>query len=320
MVRLLGANRSFGDAGDLRCVRVPPSDQQPALSLLLTGSVQDGEVQVEQFIAFARQQHVSLEHLWAAYEGDKLIASALLVPSAGRTAMVFISPLHRHAWVAATTRLVGQLCTAQDPQKVALLQVLLDPGQERERQAVLGAGFRELTELAYMERPAHLTAAITPTNKLDLGAGIEIRHWSETNRKIFADAILASYEQTLDCPGLLGLRQIDDIIAGHMATGQFDPACWLALSHGEEPVGVMLLNAIPQRQALELVYLGLAPKWRGKGLGKKLVRHALDIAPRHGCNVVLLAVDQTNTPALKLYRSLGFVSTARKLAIIRTWK
>ena len=36
---------------------------------------------------------------------------------------------------------------------------------------------------------------------------------ADDGRDRFAAAILASYRQTLDCPGLLGLRDIDDIIA-----------------------------------------------------------------------------------------------------------
>jgi len=137
---------------------------------------------------------------------------------------------------------------------------------------------------------------------------------AEQNRQLFADAIGVSYEQTMDCPGLVGLRTMDDIIAGHQATGVFDPDIWFAISSGDEPVGVMLLNAVPQRSALELVYLGIGPKWRGKGLARVLLKHAITVANRRLLPHFTLAVDQTNAPALKLYRSLQFVETGRKHA------
>jgi ribosomal protein S18 acetylase RimI-like enzyme len=177
----------------------------------------------------------------------------------------------------------------------------------------VAAGFQRLAHLVYMQRP--ITPQFFPP--LSLEPGLELSTWSPSRRQLFHDAIAASYEDTLDCPGLLGLRDVDDVIAGHMATGEFQPALWLALHQGRRPVGVLLLNLVLQRQNMELVYLGLAKPWRGKGLGRRLVQHALVLAQEHHVGHLVLAVDELNSAALRLYRSMGFSATVRKLALVK---
>ena len=120
----------------------------------------------------------------------------------------------------------------------------------------------------------------------------------------------------MDCPGLVGLRHINDIIAGHMATGTFKPQFWFALHQESKPMAIMLLNLVPRQNAIELVYLGVCPHWRGQGIGRKLLLHGIGLARRYGISKMILAVDRDNKPALRLYESLEFASTARKLAMI----
>jgi ribosomal protein S18 acetylase RimI-like enzyme len=134
---------------------------------------------------------------------------------------------------------------------------------------------------------------------------------------LFARAILASYEQTMDCPGLLGLREVDDIIAGHMATGRFDPSLWYAFYQGDVPVGVMLLGILPPHRSGELIYLGIAPAYRGKGLARPILEHGLGELSARDTTRLLLAVDEANQPAIRLYRHLKFRTSARKAALIR---
>jgi ribosomal-protein-alanine N-acetyltransferase len=50
----------------------------------------------------------------------------------------------------------------------------------------------------------------------------------------------------------------------------------------------------------------VAPRARGRGLGKRLLALVLDIAARRGARLALLEVRQGNWAALHLYRSLGF--------------
>ena len=295
----------------VRLGRVGPEGRRCALAVLLTGRDQPNDPAVEQFLNFTRSQGLLLDELWEARSGPTLVASVLIVPSAGLTAMMFVSPVSP-ATAAVMPHLVRAASCGQDPRRIHLIQCLLDPHQRRQRQALQDAGFDHLATLVYMQRDADL-----PPGPLDLTeSGITCRQWSATHRDRFARAILASYEGTLDCPGLLGLRSIDEVIEGHQATGRFDPQDWFVFYHGDDPVGVMLLSEVVQRAAYELVYLGLAPAFRGRGLARRILRFGLGVVHQRGASGVLLAVDEQNKPALRLYRNLEFKSTGRKSAMI----
>ena len=340
MAGLLGLTRSSEQGEPWLLEPAGAGRRDVTLSVLLTGQAHSATGQVQQFLTFAESQNVSLSGLWGAYRGDEPVAAALLIDGPGRTAMIFVAPISRRSPTGAMAALLKRLCDSIDPKRTRLLQALLDPGQQRERDALLAAGFNELASLHYLEHA--ITRSVTHRASTSIGAGagssassgagasiiessleldpawgLKAVRWSERDKPLFARAIQASYEATLDCPGLLGLRQMDDIIAGHMGSGQHIPELWLTLFHSDEPAAVMLLNLVPSRQAMELVYLGIAKPWRGRGLGGRLVRHALEQARRHEAKSMLLAVDEINTPAMALYRKHGFVATGRKLAMIR---
>jgi mycothiol synthase len=328
MAGLLGLSRSAERDEGWRLEPAGEARRDATLSVLLTGQAHGAQGQVQQFLIFAQSQSVSLAGLWGAYRGDDPVAAALLIDGPGRTAMIFVAPISRRSPSGAMPALLQRLCESIDPKKTRLLQALLEPGQQREREALIAAGFNELASLHYLEhslthvgaqRVSSIGSGAEPSSSLELDPawGLKALRWSERDKPMFARAIQASYEATLDCPGLLGLRQMDDIIAGHMGSGQFDAELWLTLWHGEEPAAVMLLNLVPSRQAMELVYLGISKPWRGRGLGGRLVRHALEQARRHDARSMLLAVDAINTPAMALYRRHGFVATGKKLAMIR---
>lgn len=300
----------------LRLERVPPARQREALAVLLTGHAAGGDTAVDQFLRFAQEQALDLSELWAAIDPhDRLRAAMLLVPSAGRTAMAFTSPVAGRDQLALHARLADTACLAQDGRRIRLVQSLLDPHQVNERRALERADFQPLATLIYMQRAAE-PASRRPTPP-DLGEGFEVTHGHDSARPLFASVIAASYEGTLDCPGLLGLREIDDVIDGHRGTGRFHPDLWFAWRRDGEPVGVMLLSEVPQRRALELVYLGIAQPWRGHGLARRALHLAFDLASQRGATNIVLAVDERNTPALNLYRALAFRPTGRKTAMIR---
>jgi ribosomal protein S18 acetylase RimI-like enzyme len=52
--------------------------------------------------------------------------------------------------------------------------------------------------------------------------------------------------------------------------------------------------------------MGLLPKYRGQGIGRKLVQRALDAALAFGITRIELTVRETNINAIALYRNLGF--------------
>lgn len=114
------------------------------------------------------------------------------------------------------------------------------------------------------------------------------------------------------------MRTTADVLASHKAAGEFDPALWWVLELDGKPEGCCLMSPSPSQRALELVYLGLSPRVRGLGLGKRLL--ALGIAhagATHRAWAVHCAVDQRNEPARKLYERFGFEETGRREALVR---
>ncbi len=55
-----------------------------------------------------------------------------------------------------------------------------------------------------------------------------------------------------------------------------------------------------------ILTLAVRPGWRRRGIGKALVEAVLEELSRGGCRVVMLEVRASNTPARRLYESMGF--------------
>lgn len=306
--------------------RPGPAEHRAALAVLLTGRPAPTDPAVDHFQNFARQQGLSLDGLWAGYADQAPACAALIIPGIGRTAVLFSSPIPASQRIKLSCDLVSTAIADLDSREVCLIQSLLDPAQHREEQALVQAGFQRLASLVYMRRSCHtgLDAAASgqaagDSIQLD-GRPLSVLPWRDDLHDAFGRAIEASYQATLDCPGLVGVRRIEDIIAGHRAVGRFDPALWSAFYWDGQPAGVLLLNPLVDRRELELVYLGLAPAFRGKGLARRLMQRALFTARARGDGGIHLAVDQANAPAMKLYQHLGFRATSRKLAMIYVLK
>ena len=80
----------------------------------------------------------------------------------------------------------------------------------------------------------------------------------------------------------------------------------------------VLINRSTKQGQAELVYIGIGPDVRGRRWGRTLLQHGIRLAVEARVGTLSLAVDIANSPALKLYDSLGFVPTGRRRAVIRS--
>jgi ribosomal protein S18 acetylase RimI-like enzyme len=272
----------------------------------------------EGFLAYARSVGLDITRqtvVLVSVDGAEpiIVTQCLWVPSAGRTAMLFVPSQSEYPTTAtATTAAVVAAMEDARGAGVMMIQAMLEPADGAGKTVFAAAGLTQLATLTYMERKP--TAQVVP---MELPPGFALEAYSAATHPLFAEAILASYEQTLDCPGLSGMRDVEDIIVGHKAVGPFDPELWSVLLRYGKPVGCLLLGEIPARRALELVYLGLAVAARGQGLGRILMQRVLMVASRRQFEVATLAVDAANIPATRLYRRCGFTSVAQRVAMVR---
>jgi mycothiol synthase len=304
----------------LRGLRVLVGGPESSPGVPARGRASDIETRLDGFLAYARtikldidRQVLSLDTAPVSTSQGRITGMCLWVPAPGRTAMLFGPGQSEFPESSAAT--AAAVAAALDDAKAAgvvLVQAMLEPADAAGKTVFAQAGLVQLATLTYMERkPPFQPPAF------ELPAGITLEAYSAATHGLFRRAIAESYQETLDCPALSGLREVDDVIAGHKAVGPFDPQLWSVVVREEQPLGCLLLAEIPARRGLELVYLGLSPGSRGQGLGRILMQRVLGIASRRHFDIATLAVDAANTPAARLYRRCGYVSVAQRVAMVK---
>ena len=122
------------------------------------------------------------------------------------------------------------------------------------------------------------------------------------------------------------------IIPGRMVTAELEPVTvesrrpWLA-SHNPQTrpvwvlvdettkavVGWMSFDTFNVRAAYGgtvMIAIYLAESYRGRGLGRALLAHALAVAPQHDVHTILGYIFGHNAPSLQLFAKMGFAQWA----------
>jgi len=270
--------------------------------------------QVADLLANVHRRTVSIDLLLGAYRRGELITACLAAESPGAAALVFVpSNLESDAKYRATVATLKSLQTLTWKQSIVLLEVLVAPGRGALADVLKEAGFRYLTRLRYLMRD--VTRKVQP---LKAAHDLKWVEYAPERESLFQQAVEETYVQSQDCPELTGLRRTAEVLAGHRATGIFDPALWWVAVRGEKPVGVLLLNRIPPWPVLEVVYMGVAHAARGTGVADALLQRAVDAGVRIGADMLSLAVDQRNIPACRMYARWDFVEKGPRDAWIVT--
>jgi ribosomal protein S18 acetylase RimI-like enzyme len=296
-------------------IRVDAKRRIEAIERLVADGGRSSRAAAERFIAFSTSNRIDIDAMWARIDdAGRIIAALLAVPNPGRTAIMFATPISSTDGVPGQAAMIDRACRDLATMNIDLAQVLIEPSEEAQRQAYLAGGFSFLAPLSYLERPLSSVGRV-PQPKWP--EGVTVDRYDPAQRGELLAALEASYEQTLDCPGLRGLRRVDDILTGHEGTGVFDPALWSILRANGAARGMLLLNPAPASHTIELVYIGLALDARGRGLGRQLLRHGLHLVGKRQERAMTLAVDDRNEPAMALYRGEGFRRVMRRCALIR---
>jgi ribosomal protein S18 acetylase RimI-like enzyme len=312
----------FGDDGPNgpdglgRIIQVPPHRRDEAVARLVWQPGGDRD-HGRRFLDYAQSHRIPLERLWARLDPlDRMQAVVLAVPSPGRTAILFASHPLAKDQVRSLGGVIDATCRSVAKEGVDVAQVLLDPSEQLEQNAFSSGGFMTLATLSYLERPVRPPRGYTAPPP-QWPPGIKVVRYQPSLDSELLSVLDASYEETMDCPGLRGLRRTIDILDGHRHSGAFDPSLWTLLMINGDYVGALLLNPAMDASAIELVYLGLAKSARGLGLGRQLLRYGLRLIEARKEKNITLAVDEANLPAVSLYRAEGFRQAMRRVAMIR---
>jgi GNAT superfamily N-acetyltransferase len=299
-----------------------------AATRLVSQSTNDIEGAARRLVASAPAHGIDLSLIWATMDQRRRVRQACLaVPGAGRTAMLFVSePEPAGDGLGALEERVAVLDAAcahlgKEPSKrVHIGQALPDPTEPWFVAALEAAAFTMVGHLSYLRRPAGPVPKAR--KKFEFAEGITLTRVSDLAKSkidaMLVEAMDRSYLDTLDCPELCGLRETKDILASHKDTGKLDTSTWWLVCKEGQPHGCGLFSAVPDAASCELVYLGLSPEIRGKGLGKHLLTLGIEeLRRKHASWPMTLAVDQRNEPALHLYRAFGFKSFGDRIAFVR---
>ena len=240
---------------------------------------------------------------------DALFGVTWIQPQDGRVANLLTPIVTEPGGATHADRIAHELLEAAVRIAVAggarLVQALLEIDARTVADQLQRAGFRRIAELQYLVSSPEVFPTAPPA------VDLQFEPWSAAANDRLESVVERSYIGTRDCPQLNGVRLTAEVLAGYRSVGPFDPQRWLLVRHSSQDVGCLLLTEHPQK-IWELAYMGLTPAARGHGWGLKLTRHGQWLARQAGASRFVLAVDATNTPALRIYTAAGLVCWDRR--------
>jgi peptide alpha-N-acetyltransferase len=130
----------------------------------------------------------------------------------------------------------------------------------------------------------------------------------------------APYKDETEMSDIMSLVQIDfsepyNIYTYRYFIHNWPQLCFLAREKGrDEIVGAIVCKLDQHKKLIRRGYIAMLAvhkRMRKCGIGKELVRRAIEAMDCQGCDEVVLETEITNLPALRLYERLGFVRDER---------
>ncbi len=224
-------------------------------------------------------------------DGGRLLATLLFFPTGGRGAALEAPHVRKELDRAEFVR----KALPHLAPRFAWVQAAL----EKEEPAFSAGGLPVAASLLSLDRVAGPEdERIHPEPSLGFVSGVPL------------EGILArTLEGSRDVPAVTAVLKPAEMLAGYRTGGSGSPERWYEVRAGGAAVGCLLLDAATGGDALTIQYLGVVPEERGRGLGRALVRQAIQESWTGGLPRMTVAVDQANAPALAVYRGHGFVQT-----------
>ena len=131
-----------------------------------------------------------------------------------------------------------------------------------------------------------------------MSAVLKLAHNIRQMREADIPAVLLVEKESYEFPWSAG-NFIDSIHAGYSA--------WVYEVGGEIIGHLVLMKAVDEAHLLNIT---IAPAWRRQGLGRVLLKHAMDAARELHAKALYLEVRPSNRAAIGLYEKTGFEAFA----------
>ena len=123
--------------------------------------------------------------------------------------------------------------------------------------------------------------------------------------------VAETYAESADCGQIEPPQTVAETLAGYETIGQSGRRLWFTIETvgtpgPPEPAGCLLLADHGPGCPVELVYVGIVPRFRRRGFGRRAVRHARLVAAERCRTAVIVAVDRANRPARSVYAAEGY--------------
>lgn len=164
------------------------------------------------------------------------------------------------------------------------------------QQLFVARGYREVRH--FYEMAIALDAEPPPPV---LPEGLELETLREEDARAFHDALDEAFQDHWEHHS----RPFEQWWDRHRASANFDLSLWFVIRDGDE-IAAAARNEANRNGGGYVGALGVRRRWRGRGLGRALLRHTFRVFHARGLDRVTLGVDAANpTGATKLYESVG---------------
>ena len=262
------------------------------------------------------------------------LAAAYLLEYAGRLAALVgpwvKSDAHEGNHQSEAVHVLESLLRTARLWNVELVQAVIDDDSPFDVDALRRAGLSKLAKLYQMKIEFSAIEGLQENLQYEHQAHCDRstpkvwRRYDLSDYSAWIDWMESTYIGTTDCPELNGVRTTSETFAGYLASsgvkiGEMDKPEWWALfdqenglasSKARQPkIAAAFLLGHSTSGFWELSYMGVAPEFRGQGLGNATLQQALWIAQSNNVQQLWLAVDDRNLNAIRLYQRNGFEVT-----------
>jgi mycothiol synthase len=251
-------------------------------------------------------------------KAGQLVHAGCFVPNEGGATFIFLSSpdrlsRERESLAPYCREMLHELVRWSFSEGAKLLQVLIEIEDQSRQELCLACGFSSLTNLIYLYRSRQPSPLV-----IDPPKNIRWVQYDHSTHELFKQVIAQTYQDSLDCPELENMRDMEDVICAHKASGEFDRMLWNVLLMNDQPAGVLLLSPLRNSDMMELTYMGLGREYRGQKLGLFLLSKAMRDMDQSALAGLTLAVDQRNHPAHQIYLRFGFTELFKRSVLICT--